>query len=101
MLPAMEPRLAAALMSIALVLPAAALVGGLPPGFVYLRDVAPGIVQDMRYAGANNFTGDPLPGYDAAECVLKREAAFHGGQHITCAFRAIALLPPARHHTRA
>jgi D-alanyl-D-alanine dipeptidase len=75
MLPAMEPRLAAALMSIALVLPAAALVGGLPPGFVYLRDVAPGIVQDMRYAGANNFTGDPLPGYDAAECVLKREAA--------------------------
>ena len=29
------------------------------------------------------------------------EAAFHGGQHITCAFRAIALLPPARHHTRA
>jgi len=75
MLPAMEPCLAAALMSIALVLPAAALAGGLPPGFVYLRDVAPGIAQDMRYAGPNNFTGHPLPGYDAAECVLKREAA--------------------------
>ena len=59
----------------ALLMPAAALAGGLPPGFVYLRDVAPGIAQDMRYAGANNFTGRPLPGYDAAECVLRRAAA--------------------------
>ena len=23
----------------------------------------------------NNFTGQPLPGYDAPECVLRREAA--------------------------
>ncbi len=59
----------------ALLMPAAALAGRLPPGFVYLRDVAPGIAQDMRYAGANNFTGRPLPGYDAPECVLKREVA--------------------------
>ncbi len=59
----------------ALLPPAAALAAGLPPGFVYLRDVAPGIAQDMRYAGANNFTGRPLPGYDAAECVLRRAAA--------------------------
>jgi len=47
----------------------------LPQGFVYLRDVAPSIVQDMRYAAANNFTGKPVPGYDAAECVLKRGSA--------------------------
>ena len=46
-----------------------------PTGFVYLRDVAPGIAQDMRYAGTNNFTGRPLPGYDAAECVLRRDVA--------------------------
>jgi D-alanyl-D-alanine dipeptidase len=59
----------------ALLLPAAALAAGLPPGFVYLRDVAPGIAQDMRYAGPNNFTGHPLPGYDAAECVLRRAVA--------------------------
>ena len=59
----------------ALLMPAAALAVDLPPGFVYLRDVAPGIAQDMRYAGFNNFTGRPLPGYDAPECVLKREAA--------------------------
>jgi D-alanyl-D-alanine dipeptidase len=45
----------------------------LPPGFVYLRDVDPTIIQDMRYAGANNFVGRPLRGYQAAECVVKRE----------------------------
>jgi len=47
----------------------------LPPGFVYLRDVDASIAQDMRYATADNFTGRPLPGYGAAECVLRREAA--------------------------
>jgi zinc D-Ala-D-Ala dipeptidase len=47
----------------------------LPAGFVYLRDVAPSIVQDMRYAGSDNFTGKPVPGYDAPECILKRGAA--------------------------
>ncbi len=47
-----------------------------PPGaFVYLRDVAPSIVQDMRYATARNFTGKPVPGYRAAECILKRRTA--------------------------
>jgi D-alanyl-D-alanine dipeptidase len=47
----------------------------LPPGFVYLREVAPGIAQDMRYATSDNFTGRPLPGYDAGECILRREVA--------------------------
>jgi zinc D-Ala-D-Ala dipeptidase len=47
----------------------------LPQGFVYLRDVAPSILQDMRYAGPQNFTGKPVPGYDAAECILQRSAA--------------------------
>lgn len=44
-------------------------------GFVYLRDVDPTILQDMRYAGPDNFTGHAVPGYDAPECVLVREAA--------------------------
>ncbi len=56
------------------VTPAAA-EGQIPEEFVYLRDVAPGIVQEMRYAGPNNFTRHKLPGYEAAECVLKRGAA--------------------------
>jgi zinc D-Ala-D-Ala dipeptidase len=47
----------------------------LPPGFVYLRDIDSSIAQDMRYATADNFTGRPLPGYAAAECILRREAA--------------------------
>ena len=46
---------------------------GLPGGFVFLRDIDPSILQDIRYAGSNNFIGRPLAGYGAAECVVKRE----------------------------
>ncbi len=46
---------------------------GLPGGFVYLRDIDPSIIQDIRYAGSNNFIGRPLAGYGAGECVVKRE----------------------------
>ena len=49
--------------------------GEMPQGFVYLRDVDPTIQQDMRYAGAANFVGHVVPGYDAAECVLVTQAA--------------------------
>jgi D-alanyl-D-alanine dipeptidase len=45
----------------------------LPGGFVYLRDIDPTILQDIRYAGANNFVGRRLAGYEAAECVVKRD----------------------------
>ena len=45
----------------------------LPGGFVFLRDIDPTIIQDIRYAGSNNFMGRPLAGYGAAECVVKRE----------------------------
>jgi D-alanyl-D-alanine dipeptidase len=45
----------------------------LPGGFVFLRDIDPSIIQDIRYAGANNFVGRRLAGYEAAECVVKRE----------------------------
>ena len=45
----------------------------LPGGFVYLRDVDPSIIQDIRYATSNNFVGRPLAGYQAGECVVKRE----------------------------
>ena len=46
-----------------------------PQGFVRLGNVAPQIHQDMRYAGANNFTGRPVPGYNAPRCWLRAEAA--------------------------
>jgi D-alanyl-D-alanine dipeptidase len=45
----------------------------LPGGFMYLRDIDPTILQDIRYAGSNNFVGRTLAGYDVAECVVKRE----------------------------
>jgi D-alanyl-D-alanine dipeptidase len=51
----------------------AAAAQSLPGGFVFLRDIDPGIIQDIRYAGSNNFVGRPLRGYDAAECVVKRD----------------------------
>jgi D-alanyl-D-alanine dipeptidase len=47
----------------------------LPQGFVYLKDIDPTIVQDVRYATPFNFTGARVPGYDAPECVLLREVA--------------------------
>jgi zinc D-Ala-D-Ala dipeptidase len=47
----------------------------LPPGFVRLRDIAPAIAQDVRYAGRDNFTGAPVPGYGAAECWLLEPVA--------------------------
>jgi D-alanyl-D-alanine dipeptidase len=61
---------------IMMLLPAAALAGSaLPRGFVYLRDVDPTIVQDIRYAGSHNFVGRPIRGYLAAECILSAPAA--------------------------
>ena len=47
----------------------------LPDDFVYLRDIEPRIVQDIRYAGSHNFVGRPIDGYGAAECLLTRAAA--------------------------
>lgn len=44
----------------------------LPGDFAFLRDIDPTIIQDIRYAGANNFMGRPIAGYGAAECVVKR-----------------------------
>jgi D-alanyl-D-alanine dipeptidase len=45
----------------------------LPGDFVYLREIDPAILQDIRYAGVNNFMGRPLAGYGAGECVVKRK----------------------------
>jgi D-alanyl-D-alanine dipeptidase len=60
-----------ALMAVVLVAPARAQT--LPGGFVFLRDIDPTIIQDIRYAGSNNFVGRPLRGYGVGECVVKRE----------------------------
>lgn len=46
-----------------------------PVALVHLRDIDSSILQDIRYAGSNNFTGQPVPGYAAAECLLLRDVA--------------------------
>ena len=42
---------------------------------VDVQSLAPDIVVEMRYATANNFTGAPLPGYEANRALFRREAA--------------------------
>jgi D-alanyl-D-alanine dipeptidase len=42
---------------------------------VDVQSVDPTIGVDVRYASSNNFTGAPLPGYDAPRALLRREAA--------------------------
>ena len=46
-----------------------------PEGFVALADAVPGVVLEARYAGANNFTGAPVPGYEHGVLLLSRPAA--------------------------
>jgi zinc D-Ala-D-Ala dipeptidase len=63
-------------LALIMMLPAPALASSaLPKGFVYLRDIDPTIVQDIRYAGSHNFVGRPIRGYLAAECILSKPAA--------------------------
>lgn len=40
-----------------------------------VRALAPSIRVDLRYRDAGNFTGAPLPGYEANRAFLRREAA--------------------------
>ena len=47
----------------------------LPSGFVYLKDIAPGIQQNMRYATTQNFVGRPIVGYQSGQCILTSQAA--------------------------
>ena len=42
---------------------------------VHLRTIDASIIQDIRYAGPNNFTGRRVPGYAAPECLLLRDVA--------------------------
>lgn len=55
------------------------LLGGtcmaLPAGFVYLKEIDPSIIQDVKYFTDDNFIGRPIKGYEAAECILTQEAA--------------------------
>ena len=43
--------------------------------FIYLNDVAPEIITDIRYATANNFTGNVVVGYEKEVCIITLKAA--------------------------
>ncbi len=45
------------------------------PSLVHVTEVAPALREDVRYATADNFTGAPLPGYDAGAALLRPAAA--------------------------
>ena len=47
----------------------------LPEGFVYIDEVIPEVVYDIRYAGAHNFVGKPIDGYKAERAILSERAA--------------------------
>lgn len=42
---------------------------------VDIRQLVPDITLDMRYAGNDNFVGEPIDGYEAARCLLKSPVA--------------------------
>lgn len=44
-------------------------------GLVDVQGIAPGLHLDIRYAGADNFVGMPIRGYEAPKCLLLRPAA--------------------------
>jgi D-alanyl-D-alanine dipeptidase len=45
------------------------------PAFVDASTLVPGLVVELRYAGAENFIGRPITGYEAPVCLLARPAA--------------------------
>ncbi|MBP6395833.1 MAG: M15 family metallopeptidase [Giesbergeria sp.] len=47
----------------------------LPTGFVHLAALAPDVLQDMRYHGADNFVGRPIAAYESPRCILSEPAA--------------------------
>ena len=44
-------------------------------GMIDIRSLAPDIAENIHYAGSDNFTGAPVPGYRAAKCFLLKPAA--------------------------
>jgi D-alanyl-D-alanine dipeptidase len=46
----------------------------LPTGFIYLRDLVPTIIEDVRYATSNNFIGRPINGYERQVIIITEVA---------------------------
>jgi D-alanyl-D-alanine dipeptidase len=59
---------------LAICTPPAAVAQTPPAAFIDAANVVRALIVDMRYAGAHNFVGRPIPGYDAARCWLTQPA---------------------------
>ncbi len=46
-----------------------------PAVFVDAATIVPGLITEIRYAGAHNFVGRPIDGYEAPRCLLTQPAA--------------------------
>lgn len=44
-------------------------------GFVYVKNIIPDLIEDLRYFTANNFIGEKVDGYEANYAILSKEAA--------------------------
>ena len=47
----------------------------LPKNFVYLDEIVPDIILDIKYATKDNFTQNVIDGYKKAKCILTHKAA--------------------------
>jgi len=48
---------------------------GLPDGFVYVEEIIPSVVVELRYYGRDNFVGEPIDGYRKPRPILTGQAA--------------------------
>ena len=54
----------------------AAVPQGVPhEGFVYVKNIIPDLIEDLRYFTDNNFMGEKADGYEANYAILSKEAA--------------------------
>lgn len=54
----------------------AAVPQGVPhEGFVYVKNIIPDLIEDLRYFTTNNFMGEKADGYEANYTILTKEAA--------------------------
>ena len=78
-------KLAACILAIALVAVTVVASADTPPqisaaktmpqaGMVDIRSLVPDMAENIHYAGSDNFTGAPVPGYKAAKCFLLKPA---------------------------
>lgn len=49
--------------------------GEMPEGFVYVAEVIPDVIQEIRYYSTYNFVGTRIDGYNEPQCILTKEAA--------------------------